>query len=132
MSRIWEALKQAERQRANAASAGHSARRGERPTGPTDRRGKLRDPHNVPLLVYGSDAEKQPFHEEATTINANAHGCLFALESAVSCGQRLFLTNTLNQAEQECRVIHVGRRARGKARVGVEFSRPVPHFWRPE
>lgn len=131
MSRIWDALKQAERQRANAASPSNMAGTSERPAGRLDRREKLRDPHSVPLLVYGSDAEKQPFHEEATTINANANGCLFALESAVSRGQRLFLTNTLNQAEQECRVIHVGRRARGKVRVGVEFARPVPHFWRP-
>jgi hypothetical protein len=48
----------------------------------------------------------------------------------VSCGQRLFLTNTRNQAERECRVVHVGRRVRGKARVGVTFLAPSPDFWR--
>ncbi len=96
-----------------------------------DRREKLRTPHNVPLLVYGSDIEKQPFHEEAITIDANEGGCLILLESSVSRGQRLFLTNTLNQAEQECRVVHVGRRSRGRARIGVAFAHPAPHFWRP-
>ncbi len=96
-----------------------------------DRREKLRPSHNVPLLIYGSDIEKQPFHEEAITIDANEGGCLILLESSVSRGQRLFLTNTLNQAEQECRVIHVGRRSRGRARIGVAFAHPAPHFWRP-
>lgn len=100
------------------------------PTRP-DRRVKLRHSHNVPLLIYGSDVEKQPFHEEAITVDANENGCLILLESSVSRGQRLFLTNTMNQAEQECRVVHVGRRSRGRARIGVAFAHPAPRFWRP-
>lgn len=96
-----------------------------------DRREKLRTAHHAPLLIYGSDIEKQPFHEEAITIDANESGCLILLESNVSRGQRLFLTNTINQAEQECRVVHVGRRSRGRARIGVAFAHPAPHFWRP-
>jgi hypothetical protein len=128
LSRIWDALKQAERQRSVADDpAGKSA-----PSlDPSDRRKKLRNTHSVPLLVYGSDADKQPFHEEADTLDANEDGCLISLESVVSRGQRLFLTNTRNQAEQECRVVHVGRRVRGRAQIGVEFARPAPHFWRP-
>lgn len=128
MSRVWEALRQAERQRANAEGA---SSRGADSIHAGDRREKLRHAHRVPLLIYGSDAERQPFHEEALTIDANENGCLIVLESAVSHGQRLFLTNTLNQAEQECRVVHVGRRSRGKAQIGVAFVRPAPHFWRP-
>lgn len=127
MSRLWEALKQAERER-SAANTGEKS--GALPN-IWDRRDKLRHSHHVALLVYGSDTEKQPFHEEATTIDVNERGCLIALESAVSHGQRLFLTNTINQAEQDCRVVHVGRRSHGKARIGVEFARPCPHFWRP-
>ena len=53
------------------------------------------------------------------------------METTVVRGQRLFLTNMRNQAEQECRVVHVGRRLRGKARVGIEFISPTPEFWRP-
>lgn len=128
MSRVWEELRSAERHRAGAnaslpklGNASHDR----------DRREKLRHKHNVPLLIYGSDVEKQPFHEEAITLDVNEGGCLIVLESAVSRGQRLFLTNTINQAEQECRVVHVGRRWRGKARIGLSFSRPAPHFWRP-
>jgi PilZ domain len=128
LSRLWEAIKQAERQR---ASAGNSTPKSGSPLNAWDRRDKSRHSHQVALLVYGSDAEKQPFHEEATTIDVNERGCLIALESIVSRGQRLFLTNTVNQAEQECRVVHVARRSHGKTRIGVEFVRPSPNFWRP-
>lgn len=127
MSRLWEALRQAERQRAGNAPADKSSAS----LNIWERREKLRNPHNVALLVYGSDIEKQPFHEEAVTIDVNDRGCLIALESSVCRGQRLFLTNTINQAEQECRVVHVGRRSQGKTRIGVEFAKPCPHFWRP-
>ena len=132
MSRIWEALKQAERQRSAAGGrARPEARSSELATTESDRRKGLRHMHSVPLLVYGSDADKQPFHEETTTLDANQDGCLMLMENVVVRGQRLFLTNTRNQAEQECRVIHVGRRIRGKTRIGVEFLRPAPHFWQP-
>jgi hypothetical protein len=132
VSRIWEALKQAERQRSAAEASGRGlARSGVHATDDSDHRRGLRHAHSVPILVYGSDAEKQPFHEEADTIDAHENGCLIALETAVARGQRLFLTNTRNQAEQECRVVHVGRRVRGKARIGVVFLAPSPDFWRP-
>jgi len=132
VSRIWEALKQAERQRYAAERLGRvPSRLNDRATDELDRRKGLRHAHSVPLLVYGSDAEKQPFHEEADTIDAHENGCLIALENVVARGQRLFLTNTRNQAEQECRVVHVGRRVRGKTRIGVAFLAPSPDFWRP-
>jgi hypothetical protein len=131
LSRIWEALKQAERQRSAAEGPGRAAARSkDRATDSSDRRQDLRYTHSVPLLIYGSDTEKQPFHEEADTIDASENGCLIALETVVACGQRLFLTNTRNQAEQECRVVHVGLRVRGKARIGVAFIAPSSHFWR--
>jgi hypothetical protein len=53
------------------------------------------------------------------------------LETVASQRQRLFLTYTYTQAEQECRVVHLGRRVGGKTRVGVTFIAPSPEFWRP-
>jgi hypothetical protein len=133
LSRIWQALKQAERDRVRAehsapASAG---RRADSAKDDTDSRGGLRHAHQVSLLIYGSDADKQPFHEETETIDAHEKGCSLAMETVVANGQRLFLTNMRNQAEQECRVVHVGKRTHGKARVGIEFVAPTPEFWRP-
>jgi hypothetical protein len=136
MSRIWQALRQAERERRGltpqeAPDIEEMNRNSvaSEPTRPSDRRKGLRHAHETTLLVYGSDSEKQPFHEESETTDANENGCLFALANAVSRGQRLFLTNIRNQVEQECRVVYVGRRMQGKARVGVEFLRPSPEFW---
>ncbi len=132
MSRIWDALKQAERQRSRSEDRAPAADRANDPAAAdADRREGLRHAHNVSLLIYGSDADKQPFHEEAETIDAHENGCSLALETVVVRGQRLFLTNMRNQAEQECRVVHVGRRIHGKARVGIEFVAPTPEFWRP-
>jgi len=123
VSRIWDALKQAERQRSRAISRGSDE---------SDRRADLRHPHSATLLVYGLDVEKQPFHEETETLDANDEGCLLALETVVVCGQRLFLTNMRTQAELECRVVHVGQRIKDRTRVGVAFASPAPHFWRPQ
>ena len=57
------------------------------------------------VLVYGSDSEKQPFHEETETADINDDGCSFILETAVVKGQRLSLVNMRNDAERECRVV---------------------------
>jgi hypothetical protein len=134
LSRIWEALKQAERQRSRAddraPSNAPAKNRAQTHDEPSDRRKDLRHAHSALLLVYGSDADKQPFHEEAETIDANDEGCSIVLESVVARGQRLFLTNARTQAEQECRVVHVGKRAQGKTRISVAFIAPSPNFWR--
>lgn len=135
MSRIWQALKQAERDKSRSeASAPHTSPAAAADSAhdhDVDRRDGLRHAHQVSLLIYGSDADKQPFHDEAETVDAHENGCSLDMETAVVVGQRLFLTNMRNQAEQECRVVHVGKRLRGKARVGIEFVRPSPEFWRP-
>lgn len=132
MSRIWRALKEAEREKSRPASRGLVARRAtpevqRREVG--DRRASKRTIETVLLLVYGSDGDKQPFHEEAETLEIGENGCSFLIEAPVSCGQRLFLSNTVNEAELQARVVHVGRRIRGKMRIGVEFLSSAPEFW---
>jgi hypothetical protein len=128
MSRIWEMIKQARLQRSRDEANQRSAGREDRRT-PSERRSASRRAHRAELLVYGSGEDRQPFHEGAETIDANDSGCLLVIETSVSPGQRLFLTNAQNLAEQECRVVHVGQRAQGKLRVGVQFPNPVSHFW---
>jgi hypothetical protein len=123
LSRIWEALKQAqqERSRGRAAPAGEADDQ--------DRREGLRHPHVVSVLVYGSGVDKQPFHEEVDTVDAGENGCLLILETPVVRGQRLFLTNTRTQAERECRVVHARGLPSGKTRVGLVFLASAPNFW---
>jgi len=131
VSRVWNALKEAERERSHVTQ-----RNGiESPDKPSEResperREGQRPVRRVLLLVYGWDAKEQPFHEEAEAFEINENGSLLWLETRVARGQRLFLTNTRNQAEQECRAITIGKRVDGKARVAIQFSRPAPHFWR--
>jgi hypothetical protein len=126
LSRIWNALKEAEQERARASLRKHAETLEKEPE---ELRQSRRAVHRVPVLVYGSDSERQPFHEETYTLDVNDRGCLLSLATVVSSGQRLVLTNTQNQAEHECRVIHVGKRVNGKAHIGVEFLRPAPEFW---
>jgi hypothetical protein len=147
VSRIWDALKQAQRLRALAegrespsssvpANASINALDhvendlDRRDDGRDDRRKDLRHAHTSILLVYGSGADTQPFHEEAETIDANDEGCLLLLETVVAFGQRLFLINMRTQAEQECKVVHVGKRVDGKTRIGLAFLASAPNFWR--
>jgi hypothetical protein len=85
----------------------------------------------VPVLVYGSDSEKQPFHEETETADINDDGCSFTIATAVAKGQRLFLVNMLNDAERECLVVQASHRAHGKRQIAVEFSAAAPDFWLP-
>ncbi len=146
MSRIWDALKQAEGERSRAkgrkqgghAPVGAPEQRPERlpehlPEHPNsdgaDRRRSQRWEQPVVVLVYGSDSEKQPFHEETETADINDDGCSFILETAVVKGQRLFLVNMRNDAERECRVVQTAAQKRGKARVAVEFTGAAPDFW---
>ena len=135
MSRVWNTLKEAERERAHVTQR-HGIESPDKPSekpterDSTERREGPRPAHRVPLLVYGWDAEEQPFHEEAEAFEINENGSLLWLETRVARGQQLFLINMRNQAEQECRVIRIGKRVDGKARVAIQFSRPAPHFWR--
>ncbi len=135
VSRVWNALKEAERERGHATqrnaiqSPDKPCEKSSEQDSPERREGQ-RPARRVPLLVYGWDAEEQPFHEEAEAFEINENGSLLWLETRVARDQRLFSINMRNQAEQECRVVTVGKRVHGKARVAIRFSRPAPHFWR--
>lgn len=134
MSRIWQALKEAERDKARSRkSLGATKKDG------SERRKSERCTQPVPVLIYGSDEDKQPFHEETETLDINQDGCAFPLHSPVVRGQALFITNMRNQSERECRVVHIAKRVHGKSKVGVNFLKPGtnpslpghdPDFWR--
>jgi hypothetical protein len=126
VSRIWDALKAARPFRARAIQQKKEEQsRPQRRDQRTTRRVEL----NVPLFVYGSSFDHQPFHEEAYTLDLNDGGCLVSLVAEVVHGQRLWITNTENQAERECRVIHISRRVQGRVHIGVGFLQSGPRFW---
>jgi len=84
---------------------------------------------DVSVYVYGHGQEKDPFHEEAHTLNVNANGALLLLSVPVRKGQTLLLTNLLTQHELECRVVYLGARHSRTVETGVAFQEPHPDFW---
>jgi hypothetical protein len=96
----------------------------------TERRRCPRWIANVPVFVYGHNASRQPFHEEAYSANVSEAGALLVMKATVRPGQTLLVTNKLTQEEQECRVAYVSSRDPENVDVAVEFDGPTPDFWR--
>lgn len=122
MSRIWDALEAVLPFRARAIHQKQQKKR-------RDHRSTRRILVNVPLFVYGSNFDRQPFHEDAYTVDLNEGGCLVSLKAEVVYGQRLWIINTENEAECDCRVIHMSKRFQGRTFVGVGFLQPGLRFW---
>ena len=127
MSRIFDALKHAQRVRA-----------GESPQKPPsedaveapDRRRSRRWTFDVPVYVYGHGPGKEPFHEEAHTLNVSDTGALLLLSAPVRKGQTLLLTNRMTEREQDCRVVFLGKKRTRTVEAGVAFTEANPEFWR--
>jgi hypothetical protein len=84
---------------------------------------------SVPVIVYGRLRDKSTLHEKTRTLLGSAHGGMLALSAPVQRGQTILLVNEATREEQECHVVYVGSRKRGKAEVGIAFLRPAPNFW---
>lgn len=122
MSRIYDELKRAQRERIERRAA-EEVIEGERRITP---RRDLR----IPVFVYGhAGAGREPFHEETTSIVVNANGALVAISNQVEMGQRLLLTNAATHAEQECLVVHLGPPGLKRPAVAIAFAESAPEFW---
>ncbi len=126
MSKIFDALKHAQLVRSGKISAQEpEAVRVEVP----ERRRHRRWPLDVPVYVYGHDPGDGPFHEEVHTLNVSATGALLLLSVPVEEGQKLLLTNSLTQQEQDCRVVFLGTRRTRTIEAGVVFPISNFDFW---
>jgi len=85
---------------------------------------------HVPVLVYGHTRANFPFCDITRMISVNAHGGLLALEAPVQPGQVILLVNNATQESRACRAVYVGEEEAGKYKVGIEFIRPAPRFWK--
>jgi hypothetical protein len=121
MSRIYDALKRAQSERAVTKDSKDGAG--------FDRRRAQRTVLQVPVFVYGYGRHLEPFHEETTSLVVNSHGALLPLSNRVHMGQELLLTNSATQSEQPCRVVFLAsKRSRG-SKIGVAFTDEAPSFW---
>ena len=84
----------------------------------------------VPIRVYGNDAQGKKFEEETATLAINAHGALVMMQARVTSGSKVQVQHNLTKEEQECHVAFLGPVRSGKAEVGLEFSDARPSFWR--
>jgi hypothetical protein len=126
MSRIFEAIKHAQLVRAGKVSAKSPAASAvEVP----DRRRSRRWSLDIPVYVYGHSQGKEPFHEEAHTLRVNASGALLLLSAPVRMGQKLLLTNSLTQREQDCSVVFIGTKRSRTVETAVAFPLTNPGFW---
>jgi hypothetical protein len=126
MSRIFEALKHAQLVRAGKAGPKPPA---EGAVEIPDRRRSRRWALDISVYVYGHGPGKEPFHEEAHTLNVNANGALLLLSVPVHKGQKLLLTNLLTQQDQDCRVVFLGTQHSRTVETGVAFPQTNPDFW---
>ncbi len=126
MSRIFEAIKQAQKTRPDAPALEPLAAE-IKPA--SDRRRSRRWPIDISVYVYGHGPEKEPFHEEAHTLNVNANGALLLLSAPVQKGQTLLLTNRFTEQEQDCKVVYLGAKHSRTIEAGVAFPTSNPEFW---
>jgi hypothetical protein len=102
MSKIWDALREAQRLKKQLADKQGLQNSGE---AIPERRSTRRFFANTPVLVYGYGATDDPFHERTKALSVNAGGGLITLTTAVSPGQALLLINEVNLKEEECTVV---------------------------
>jgi hypothetical protein len=126
MSKIWDALQEAEHQlNRHAYKEGVQNHRNPIP----ERRSTKRLWANAPVLVYGYGATDDPFHEGTEALSVNARGGLITLTTAVHAGQTLLLINKVNLKEQKCSVVRQKSTYLNRTAIAVEFPQPVPDFW---
>jgi hypothetical protein len=84
---------------------------------------------DVPLVIRGQSANRQPFSEETFTLTVSAHGALIVLAANVELGQTVKLTKIKTTDEREAVVAFLGPPYAGLATVGLQFAKPAPDFW---
>lgn len=86
---------------------------------------------NAMVYVYGHGPTKNPFYEEAQTVNATAQGALLIFSSPVSRGQKLLLMNGTGHDPIEAQIVRTRTLGAQMFEVEVAFPAPRPEFWQP-
>jgi len=124
MSKIWNALRQAEQDKNRSAQAGDKQPQHDLTPEQSSTKCILA---NAPVSVYGYGTTNKPFYERAEALSVDAGGVI-VLATAVNPGQILLLTNELNLKEEKCVVREVSADSCG-IRIAFDFLRPAPDFW---
>jgi len=126
MSKIWDALREAQKLKKQLADKEGLQKSGE---AIPERRSTKRFFANTPVLVYGYGATDDPFHERTKALSVNAGGGLITLTTAVNPGQALLLINEMNLKEEKCTVVREVSTCLDRIHIVVKFPQPAPDFW---
>lgn len=99
------------------------------PLNPAIKRRSSRVSIDMPVEVFGQQANGKVFREETRTTVVNAHGALLTLASTVEIKPSVLLINKITNSEVQCRIISQKEVEKGKFELGVEFIDPQPRFW---
>jgi hypothetical protein len=120
LSKIFEAVKQAELASTTRSDAGATTQ--------PERRRTPRVSIHIPLLVCGYKG-KRPFQEDARTLEINANGGLMSLHTAPRPRQKLLVLNKKNESKEHCIVLSIRVQQGRGFEVAFEFLNPTPQFW---
>ena len=84
---------------------------------------------DVPVEIFGHEANGKVFRAETRTITVNAHGARLILTLTMDLKPSILLINRKTSLEVQCRVIYQKENEKGNAEIGVEFITPQPRFW---
>jgi hypothetical protein len=126
MSRIYDALKEAERLRSKNRLAHEDC------LGVMELPGRGcsgRREQEIELMIYGHVPSGHPFYRSAKALRWDANGGLVLLCIPVCEGQNLLLFNNQTSQEEICHIVNVRIRDIETHEVAVTFSSPRPEFW---
>ena len=82
----------------------------------------------IPVFVYRSQEQGDPFQEVTDTLSVNSGGGLIGMVTPVKKGQKLLLVNLKTEERIQCSVMNV-HGDKGKLLVGFAFDQSSPRYW---
>lgn len=84
----------------------------------------------VDLTIQGFDEANEKLKIQTRSHSVSGHGGMMILDTAVTLGQKLLVTNEKSGQKTECKVVSVRTGADGKHSVAFEFIAPNRDFWK--
>ena len=83
----------------------------------------------VKEVVLGTTPHTEPFEEQTSTMIIFPQGGVLRMNTAVTVGQMLVLTNLKSRQDAICRVVKIRPNANLAAYIEVEFTHRQPGYW---
>jgi len=83
----------------------------------------------VKEVVLGTTPHTEPFEEQTSTMIIFPQGAVLRMNTAVTIGQMLVLTNLKSRQDAICRVVKIRPNANLAAYIEVEFTHRQPGYW---